>query len=147
MLIQRGQVINNAGVVVSGIISVGTMTHIFLVAIVVMYFWMLIITCILFISILRQLRVSRQERAYVPATVPPQGNPANPTLKRITDEIVAVRLDARSKRAARSDETNEVVVLTIESETEKSGERNNRDRYREMQAVLRRYAARPPGRR
>lgn len=123
------------------------MTHIFLIVIVVMYFWMLIIACILLVSILRQLRVSRLERAYVPANVPPQINQANPALKRITDEIVAVRLDARSRRAARPDETREQIVLSIESETEKTGERDNRDRYREMQAVLRRYAARPPGRR
>jgi hypothetical protein len=123
------------------------MTHIFLIVIVVLYFWMLVIACILMVSIMRQLRVARQERAYVPATVPPQVNQANPALKRITDELVAVRLDARSRRAARPDETGEQIVLTIESETEKSGERDNRDRYREMQAVLRRYAARPPGRR
>jgi hypothetical protein len=113
-----------------------------------MYFWMLLVGCILVFSILRQLRMDRLERAYTPIYVPPNSHPSG-TLKRITTELQAVRVDSRARAQGNgARETRDSVVLTIESDTQKSDERSQRDRQqRDLQNVLRRYAARPPGKR
>lgn len=118
------------------------MTHILLILIGLVYFWFTLAGGILLVSLLRQARVDRLERRYIPVYVrPPNGGQS--TLKRITSEITQLRAEQSPTGRFRHVDPAEQIVLSIESETEKSGENSYN---REVDSVIRRYLSRPPRR-
>lgn len=111
-----------------------------LIVIGLVYFWFTLVAGILLVSILRQIRINRAERTFMPVYVRTQPDASHPTLKRITDEIAQVRADQRPNGKFTHLEPADQIVLSIESETEKVGENNAN---REMQSVIRRYLSKP----